>query len=75
VRLHVVFTEQGHILAAARADGSAPIKARPAADEKSRQQVAELDVPAEYHGHDLRRVAEELRVDSAGRSPALKPRT
>jgi hypothetical protein len=72
MKLHVVFNKDGEILAAARLDSAAPVRARPIADEKAGHRVAEVFVPAEYRHHDLAAICERLRVDVKGKFPDLK---
>jgi hypothetical protein len=58
LRLHVVYDDRGTILTAAQV---------PAEDlalpEKPGERAAEIDVPAEFAGVDLRELTQRLRVD------------
>ena len=74
MRLHVVFNENGEIVAAARLSGDAPVRARPVADEQAGHRAAETIVPAEYRHYDLAAVCQRLRVDASGTFPDLKAR-
>jgi hypothetical protein len=45
MRLHVVFNDNGDIVAAARLSGDAPVRARPVADEQAGHRAAETIGP------------------------------
>lgn len=72
MKLHVVHNKDGEILAAARADTSSPIRARPQADEKAGQHATEIYVPAAYQHYDLGGICQRLRVDTKGKFAELK---
>jgi hypothetical protein len=74
MKLHVVYDKNGDIVAAARLDTTAPVHARPNADEKAGHRAAEVSVPAEYHQYDLAGIFQKLRVDVKSKSPDLKPK-
>ena len=63
MKLCVVFTPKGNIVAASRIDVESRIPLpRPVATKKLK--ALDLDVPAEYCHHDLGIVCESLRVDA-----------
>jgi hypothetical protein len=72
MRLHVVFNENGNILAAALLDSRGPVRARPVADERAGQHAADVDVPAEYADYDVLAVCRRLRVSVEGKFPELR---
>jgi len=72
MRLHVVFNENGDILAAAPLDSVAPVRVRPVADEQTGQRAASVGVPSEYAHYDLLAVGQRLRVSVEGRFPELR---
>jgi len=74
VRLHVIYDGDGEIVAAAQVDRTAPVRARPSADEGAGHRAAEVYVPAEYLHDDLAAVCRRLRVDDSGRFPELRER-
>ena len=74
MKLHVVFDKHGEILGVARADTASPVQARPQANEQAGHRAAEVDVPAEYHRHDLATICKKLKVDVQGHVAALKPK-
>jgi hypothetical protein len=74
MKLHVVYNKDGDIVAAARLDTTAPVRIRPNADEKAGHRAADVNVPAEYHQHDLAGICQKLRVDVKSKSHSLKPK-
>lgn len=72
MRLHVVFTENGDILAAALLDSVGPVRARPVADERAGQRAAEVYVPPEYAHYDVLAVCQRMKVSVEGRFPELR---
>ena len=74
MKLHVVYDKNGDIVAAARLNSTAPVQARPNADEKAGHRAAEVSVPAEFQKHDLAAIFQKLRVDVKSKSPELKPK-
>jgi hypothetical protein len=74
MKLHVVYDKNGDIVAAARLDSTAPVHARPNADEKAGHRAAEVSVPTEYQKDDLAGIFQKLRVDVKSKSPELKPK-
>jgi hypothetical protein len=74
MKLHVVFDKHGEILGVARADTASPVRVRPKADEQAGHRAADVDVPAEYHDHDLATICQKLKVDVKGNVPQLKPK-
>lgn len=74
MKLHVVFDKDGEILGVARVDTASPVRVRPKADEQAGHRAAEVDVPAEYHHHDLATICKNLKVDVKGKAPDLKPK-
>ena len=74
MKLHVVFDKHGEILGVARADTASPVRARPQANEQAGHRAAEVDVPDEYHHHDLATICKKLKIDLKGALPSLKPK-
>ncbi len=74
MRLHIVFNQEGDILAAVQLDPKAPVRARPIADLQKGHRVADIYVLAEYHHYDLGTICARLRVDVAAKFPELKPK-
>jgi hypothetical protein len=72
MRLHVLFNQEGEILAAARIDANAPVRARPVADPQKGHRAAELYVPTEFHHYDLGTLCGRLKVHVGGKYPELK---
>jgi hypothetical protein len=72
MRLHVLFNENGDILAAAPLGSVGPVRVRPVADERAGQRAASVDVPPEYAHYDLSAVGQRLRVSVEGRFPELR---
>jgi hypothetical protein len=72
MKLHVVFGQNGHILAAAQISGSSSVRVRPRANEKAGERAADILVPDEYRHFDMAAICERLRVDETGRFPDLK---
>jgi hypothetical protein len=72
MKLHVVFNQDGEILAAVQLDPGATVRARPRADEQAGHRAADIYVPAEYGHYDLAAVCQRLRVDVSGKFPDLK---
>ncbi len=74
MKLHVVFNEDGDILAAAHLGTAAPVRARPVVDEQAGHRAAEVYVPVDYRDYDLAGVCQRLRVDVKGERADLKAR-
>jgi hypothetical protein len=74
MKLRVVYSKDGDIVAAARLDTAAPVRVRPNADEQAGHRAADVYVPAEYHHYDLAGVCQKLRVDVKSKFPDLKPK-
>jgi len=72
MRLHVVFNENGDILAAAPSDSVGSVRVRPVADERAGQRAASVDVPPEYVDYDVLAVGQRLRINVEGRYPELR---
>lgn len=75
MKVHIVFDEEGGIVAAVKLDSDAPVRARPIADEQAGQRAADVYVPPEYSHYDLAGVCQRLTVDVAGRVPELKAKS
>jgi hypothetical protein len=71
MKLHVVFDQDGRILAAAKLDPKAPVRARPMPDEDHRQRAADVDVPSDYRRQKLDAICETMMVDTRGKHPQL----
>jgi hypothetical protein len=72
MRLHVVFNEQGEILAAAQINSADKIRARPIADAQKGHRAAEVFVPAEHQHHELGAIFGRLKFDTGGKFPELR---
>jgi hypothetical protein len=76
MKLHVVFDNEGKIVAAARLDDEItdqfPPRPRIRPLPNQGHQVAELFVPPEHSFMDLAGVCQRLQVDVTGRFPVLK---
>ena len=46
MKLHVIYNKDGDIVAAARLDTAAPVRARPRADEQAGHRAVDVYVPA-----------------------------
>jgi hypothetical protein len=74
MRLHVVYNQDGEILAAVQLDVDTPVRARPIPDPGKGHRVADVYVPTEYHQYDLGVICAKLRVHGSGKFPELKPK-
>jgi hypothetical protein len=74
MKLHIVFNNEGEILAAVKLD-SAPVRVRPVADEQEGHKAAEVYVPREHRHYDLAGVCQRLTVDVSGQFPELKAKS
>jgi hypothetical protein len=72
MKLHVLFNDDGHILAAVQLDSAVPVRVRPMPDEQARHRTADVFVPCEYQHYDLAAICQRLRVDVKGQFPDLK---
>jgi hypothetical protein len=74
MRLHVVYSQDGEILAAVQLDLESPLRARPIPDQGKGHQVADVYVPTEYSHYDLGAICARLRIHGPANSPELKPK-
>jgi hypothetical protein len=75
MRLHVVYNENGEILAAVQLDlETTSVRARPIPDPGKGHRVADVYVPPEYCHYDLGTICAKLRVHGPAKSPELKPK-
>ena len=74
MRLHVVYNQDGEILAAVQLDLEIPVRARPIPDPAKGHRVADVYVPTEYCHYDVGAICAKLRVQDSAKFPELKPK-
>ena len=74
MKLHVLFDQSGEIVAAARRDSDASVRAQPMPDDDAGHRVAEVYVPAEYAHYDLAGICQRMRIEAKGALHELKTR-
>ena len=72
MRLHIVYNQDGEILAAVQLDQETPVRARPIADPGKGHRVADVYVPTEYCHYDVGAICARLKVHDSAKFPELK---
>ena len=72
MRLHVLYNQDGEILAAVQLDLEAPVRARPVSDPGKGHRVADVYVPSEYRHYDVGAICARFKIHDAAKFPELK---
>lgn len=74
MRLHILYNQEGEILAAVQLDLETPVRARPIPDPGKGHRAADVYVPSEYRHYDVGAICALLKVHDSAKFPELKPK-
>jgi hypothetical protein len=66
MKMHVLFDNNGEIVAASLRDGKMPVRVQPMPDPQAGHRIAEVYVPAEYAHYDLAGICQRMKIDTKG---------